>query len=289
MRKRLLFLLAVFTLLIPVCTVTASADCGPKPSTVVYINRTDFDDCVITLLAREEGNGPYRAVEEGKENPEKEDIRREAWQAFAAYEDPDGFYFWGETFIPMVNWSYYPPEVFKVAVYFPETDVLLVSQEIFERYAFESKFALDLDHVDKDQSGIVSMKLEKEVNWPAKIGEFFLRVAVTLAIELLVAFVWGYRSKRQVKVLLMVNLVTQVILNVMLSLWYIFDGPLSAMLRLMEGEIVVLIVESVSYVRRLPERSGKATGANMRAFCYALTANLLSCYLGWKILDWLAP
>lgn len=285
MRKRLLFLLAVVTLLIPVWAVTASADCAPKPSTVVYIDRTDFDDCVITLLAQEEGNGPHWAVEDGEENPEKEDIRREAWQAFADYEDPDGFHFWGETFIPMVNWSYYPPEVFKVAIYFPETDVLLVSQEIFERYAFESKFALDLDDVDQSRSGIVSMKLEKETNWPAKVGEFFLRVAVTLAIELLVACVWGYRSRRQIKMLLTVNLVTQVILNVMLSLWYIFDGPFEAMLRLMIGELVVLPVEAVFYVRRLPEGDHWLTGTKGWALCYTVAANVMSCAVGWWILE----
>lgn len=286
MKKKVLLRLMCLAVLLSCATVTAHADCAPKPSTVVYVNQTGAEQCVITLLAQEkEGAGPYCAVEPGEENPETEEIRYEAWEAFAAYEDPDGFYFWGETFTPMVNWGYYPPEVFKVALYFPEYDSLIVSQEIYERYAFQSKFSLWLTDVDCTHSGVVSMRLEKNIDWMEIIGGFLLRVVVTLAVELLVAVLWGYRSKRQMKVLLSVNLVTQVVLNALLSLWYIFDGPFDAMLRLLTGEIVVLAIESVFYVRRLPEGEHRLTASKGWALCYTIAANVLSCVIGWWILE----
>lgn len=91
----------------------------------------------------------------------------------------------------------------------------------------------------------------------------------------------GYREKRHVKVILSVNLVTQVILNVMLTIWYIFDGPMDAMIRLFLAEIVVLALESVIYGRRLRE-DGKGTG---KAVAYAVVANLSSLIAGWILIE----
>lgn len=281
MRKRVFVWLLCIALLVPVLTVTVSADCAPKPTTSIDVMESRGRQIVVTLLAQSERHGPHSTI--GKEESPEDwwddltEAEAEAWTAFRDYEDPDGFHFWGEIDWFGMDWTYYPPEVFKVAVYYPEYDALLVSEEVFERYAFHSDFRLFLDGADEPESGIVSMEVRRDYDWMEEVFGFLIRVVVTLAIELTVARFFGYSAREHMKVILLVNLVTQVGLNVLLSLWYIFDGPLDAMLRLVVAEILVLVVEVIQYRRKLPGR-GKATW-------YAIFANLSSCILGWVLID----
>lgn len=279
--KRFFAAMLCLVLLIPVLAMYASADCGPKPSTVVRVNSLGKTEYVLTLLAKDYGNGPHSTVEKEDSCPETEEIRAEAWTAFRDYQDPDGFHFWGETYIPMVNWNYYPPEVFKIAIYYPEYDTLQISDQIFERYAFHSDYTLWLTDADPTVSGVVSMRVDTDFSWGAEIGGFLLRVVLTLVVELAVALLFGYRSKGQIKTILAVNLVTQVILNVLLTLWYLLDGPLNAMLRLLLAEILVLILEAFLYARRLPGENGK----KRKAVLYAAAANILSVIVGWLLIN----
>lgn len=276
MKRRLMAMFLCLVLLVPLVTVTASADCTPKPTTKIIFHDNSGRPCIVTLLAGSRGNGPYSAVTDTDEYNGESELEAEAWNAFAAYEDPDGFCFWGYLEWAGVNWTYYPPETFKVAVYYPDDDVLLVSQEIYERYAFHSDFRLYLD--DYDQSGVVSMEMRNEMDWMEEVFGFLCRVVLTLLVELVVAFAFGYRGKQQIRTIFLVNLVTQVVLNVLLSLWYIFDGPFDAMLRIILAEIVVLVVEGIQYTRKLP-------GGKSRAVWYTVLANLASVSLGWVLMD----
>lgn len=283
MKKRMIALLLLIGLLSALC-IPVSADCAPKPVTVVYTTGRGSETVWITLLGKEwDFPGGVVGKEELKTDPQT--TKALAWNAFASYEDPDGLFFGGDLFESAGRWGYFAPDPFKVALYFPETDVLLVSEEIFERYAFQSNYSLNLDGLDKSQSGTVSMTLDGSVDWLAELLRLIPRILITFGIEILVALVWGYRSRRQIKLLLMVNLVTQLGLNVMLSLWYVFDGPFDAMLMLMQGEAVVLVVESIFYIRRLPDKTERITGMKAWAFYYTVLANLLSCYFGFQILE----
>lgn len=279
-KKRWIVCLLCLALLLPMLTVTASADCAPKPSTSVDV--ISNQQIIVTLLAQEEGSGPHWAI--GKEEEPEDwwdeltDDEARAWEAFRDYEDPDGFHFWGELDWHGIDWNYYPPEVFKIAVYYPEHDIVVVSRESYERYAFHSDFRVWLDVTDLSQNQIVSMDLRKDFDWMEEVWGFACRVVLTLLAELAVALLFGYRGKGAVKTIVLVNLVTQVGLNVLLSLWYIFDGPFDAMLRLAVAEIVVLTVEGILYSRKLP-------GKRSKAVLYAIAANLASCALGWWMLD----
>lgn len=281
MRKRIFAWLLCLALLIPLTTVTAYADCAPKPTTSVDVITNQ--QIIVTLLAQEKRYGPNSAI--GKEEEPEDwyeeltDDEARAWEAFRDYEDPDGFSFWGELEWHGIDWNYYPPEVFKIAVYYPAYDIVVVSQQTFERYAFHSDFRVWLDVMDFSQNQIVSMDLQKDFDWMEEIWEFLCRVVLTVVVELVIALVFGYRKKKQILTVFLVNLVTQVGLNVLLSLWYFFDGPFDAMLRLILAEIVVVTVESIFYVRKLGrERKGLAVG-------YAVVANLTSVMLGWVMID----
>ena len=283
MKKRVISLILMVLLLLPVLTVTVSADMGPKPGTTITVRPGGGEYAIVTLLAREESNGPPWTIGPDEEPSSRiaEDVRlAQAWYAFRDYRDPDGYHFWGEIYEGSVTWGYFPPENFKIAVYYPEYGILWVSEDSYERYAFDSDFRLNLPAVGAGaQSGEVDMVLKKTSNLGSELAGFLFRVLLTLAIELAVARVFGLTEPGQKKLILRVNLLTQVGLNLLLWGWYYFSGPLVAMMRLILAEIVVLVVESAIYLRklRLDESRGKILG-------YTILANLASVTLGFLFL-----
>ncbi len=255
-----------------------SADCAPKPTTSVRAMTQDGSQAIVTLLGPNGSYGPHGTV--GPEDTPPSYIApelHEAWYAFRDAQDPDGYTFWGELDWFDLHWNYYPPEQFKVAVYYPQYGTVHISREAYSRYAFHSDFRLWLD-ADRTQSGVVDMELKTDFDWMEELWGFLCRVVLTLLVELALAWVLGYRSLENAKAILLVNLVTQVGLNVLLTLWYIFSGPANAMMQLLVAEIVVMGVEALLYCRKLP-------GSNGKAIVYALAANLASVSLGWIMLD----
>lgn len=283
MKKRFLSALLTLVLLIPMLAVTVRADTGPKPSTAITVHGGGGERMVLTLLGGADQWGPHTRVEPGDEPEDwmiSNELQEEAWYAFRDYQDPDGFYFWGEVWESGVSWNYWPPEVFKVAVYYPDYDVLWVSQDFFERYAFRSEYRLILPAVGENaQSGILDLDLKKETDMAAEAFGLLVRIALTIAVELSLALVFGFRSKAQRGLILRVNLVTQLGLNGLLWAWYFFDGPLMAMLRLVLAELVVLTVETVIYLRRLREGAGAG-----RTVLYTICANMASVLIGFLLL-----
>lgn len=284
MKKRILSLILVVLILLPLVAVTASADCGPKPSTVITVHTGGGERCVVTLLAEKERWGISDTVEPDETPADwmvKNKIQEEAWYAFRDYRDPDGFHFWGNVFEGNVAWGYMPPEVFKIAVYYPDYDILWVSEDRYERYAFHSDFRLNLPALGTGaQSGEVDMVVKKSSDLAAELAGFLIRVVLTLAVELALARLFGFDEKRQQKVILRVNLITQVGLNLLLWVWYFFDGPIMAILRLAAAELVVLIAESVAYLRLL-----RSDGSRARILGYTILANLASVMLGFLFLN----
>ena len=283
MKKRVISLILMVLLLLPVLAVTVSADMGPKPGTSITVRPGGGEYAIVTLLAQEEGNGPHWTIgpdEEPSSRIARDERLAQAWYAFRDYRDPDGYHFWGEIYEGSVTWGYFPPENFKIAVYYPEYGILWVSEDTYERYAFDSDFRLNLPAVGAGaQSGEVDMVLKKTSNLGSELAGFLFRVLLTLAMELAVARVFGLTEPGQKKLILRVNLLTQVGLNLLLWSWYYFDGPLAAMVRLILAEIVVLVVEGAIYLRklRLDESRGKILG-------YTILANLASVTLGFLFL-----
>jgi len=106
----------------------------------------------------------------------------------------------------------------------------------------------------------------------------FLRVLLTLLIEGLIFFAFGFRSKHSWIVFLIINLLTQGMLNLSIS------GPILGsywMIAFVFWELVILIAEMTAFPLILKEhRKG-------RAAAYAFTANLASLVLGGMLLSFL--
>lgn len=283
MKNRILAALLALVLMIPMLAVTASADCGPKPSTVLTVHGGGGERMVLTLLGEQESYGPNWRIEPDSE-PESymvsNDVQEEAWYAFRDYQDPDGFCFWGEVWENSVSWTYWPPEVFKIAVYYPDYDVLLVSEDTYERYAFHSDYRLTLPVLGEEpESGTLDMVLKKESDIAQEIAGLILRIVLTIVVELSLAGVFGFRSRNQQRTILRVNLITQLGLNVLLWAWYYFDGPLEAMLRLAVAELIVLIAEAALYLRLLRQEE-----SSVRTVLYTICANVVSVLIGFLLL-----
>ena len=274
---RLLVLLALLLAM----TGTAFADMGPKPS--VRISFTGTEEALYgTLLSGQSSTGPASAYDKFELKTMLQDNRQvigpeaeKIWQAFQDYAEADDFYFlqcwWSCSESGKLNWTYYPPETFKLLLYYPETGVYRVSP-VTERYAFDSYFTVDL-------SGEGVLTLEQSYDYGPEIVSFLIRAALTILLELAVAWLFGYREKRQFAFLIVMNVVTQISLNLCLSLTAYHQGSLAFMASYLLGEVLVTAVEAFFYVRVLPRYSERKKSRGL-AVSYALASNILSFAVG---------
>lgn len=155
--KRMVLMVLCAVLVTMLFPVTASADVGPKPSIRITFENIGYEPCYATLLSKHEINGPWWAWDGDKENVdniEKPKTYREvdgAWRAFVKYEDKDGYYFLQETWLISeeneIEWTYYPPNPFKILLYYPETDTYAVSS-IYGCYTLHTQYIVDMAGID---------------------------------------------------------------------------------------------------------------------------------------------
>jgi len=99
-----------------------------------------------------------------------------------------------------------------------------------------------------------------------------LRVILTLIIEAIVFFLFGFRKKRSWTIFLIVNLITQGVLNILLNT----STPINSYLiiGLLFGEIIILILELIAFLVLINEQS------KLKTAIYVVVANLLSLVVG---------
>ena len=277
-----LLLCLILTAALP---TSASADMGPKPSVRIEFKNLGDEPCWGTLLSEHEASGPA-AVWDGTEenaytlenNPYSDYLPRGIWEAFVEYEDVDGYHFlqtgWPVSESGEIAWTYYPPSSFKILLYYPETGAF-ASSGIYERYAFDSYYAVDMAGL----SAGGSLEAVRSYDYGREIPSLLARVVITVAIEILVALPFGFRERRQLRTLLVVNLVTQAGLNVLLNIAGYKSGPMAAAAYYALLELAVFAVEALLYRRLLSRASG---GRRSGWYCaaYAFAANLASFLAG---------
>ena len=269
--------------------ISVQADMGPKPAVDITLKNLD-QECYITLLSKHENNGPYRAYTDG-ENPLEgkeyysSEIPDDIYLKFINYHDNDNYYFLQviSKLTPGNNnfrWGYYPPEPFKILIYFEETDTFITSG-IMERYAFKSYYEIDMNKnlVDGSLDIFELNGLSRNYNYIGEILSLLVRIVLTIAIELLIALLFMIKSKKLFVKVAIVNVVTQVILNIILNINYFNNGALSYMLLYIPLELLVIIIEAIAFtiIFRKQEELKYPT---LIAISYAVIANLLSYGLG---------
>jgi len=266
----------------------AYADVGPKPSVVIDFQGLENERYYVTLLSEIPSTGPYRAIEAYPGNPRfsEDEADYGIWKAYAAYQDPDDYYFLQYfqdcTDTSRFTWGYYPPPKFKILIYFPDQDRFLASNEAYERYAFDSYYtaavpAPGTQGLEPDANGITVVR---SYDYTREIQSFAVRTAATVAIEILVALLFGLRRKSILLYILVINIVTQSILNLALNLTLYYYGGLMFILNYIWMEILVFAVEAAAYAIGFKKIYAGAGIRKWIAPVYALSANGISFMAG---------
>lgn len=319
--------LLTFVLLAPAFLRTepmkASADTGPKPSVSVTFENMGDELCYGTLLSKTPSTGPAEAwdgTEDGKYffNGADETV----WRAFVEFKDEDGFYFlqwfWRADEKKTLNWRYYPPQTFKILLYYPDratesgaadnsaggatrdsktsaaSGAFCVS-DVLKRYAFHSYYFVDMRNVQSETIGtIAKISATQGYDYSAEILGFFVRFIITLGVETLLALAFGLRTKRAFLTVLAANGATQVALNILLNVQMHFNNVYGVLPLYFFAELFVFVAEAALYCFILGKRKnggengsadengGKAAIAysKKRLILYAFTANLVSFCIG---------
>lgn len=278
-RKRIAALLLTL-LLFCAAALPVFADIGPKPSVTVHCRQLPGGPCYATLLSRQTSTGPYR-FEPEKTAPDEWQIRHDpatetlVWQAFRGYQDPDG-YFFIEWFQKLEEgrccWNYYPPQQFKVLLYFPQSGQFAVSG-ICERYAFHSCFTVCPAAQQPTQ-----LTVQKSYDYSWELISLAVRILLTIGLELALALLFGWRSGKALRWIMGVNLVTQIGLNLALNLINYRSGPWAFVFWYLVLELAVFVAEALIYARVLPTR--KENGKKAHPVLYAAAANTISFAAG---------
>ena len=282
-RSLLTALLVGVLFLTALLTLPAHADSGPKPSVRVTFENMGSEVCYGTLLSEKPSTGPFSAWNGNADElyTYLDDLPDDVWLAFTYYEDADGFYFlqnavWQVDKSKELLWSYYPPERFKVLLYYPETGRFAVSA-VCERYAFDSYFTVDIAKTDA-----AVLNVRRSYQWQHEVLSLIARIAVTIAVELLIALLFGFRSKKELLLILLVNVVTQIVLNVLLNVINFNAGLFGFIIGYVLLEFAIIVLEAVIYSTRLRKLSDKARPVWLYAL-YALAANVASFAAGMAI------
>lgn len=311
MKKRLCSLLALLIAAMLLCCI-AMADTGPKPSAAFTLTGMPDEDYYVTMLSEIDQYGPHHTYTEGEEIPGwvlsggVEDPAYPIWQKFVDYTDADGYYFLCDLFTQQhgdaeFGWTYYPPERFKLLLYFPESDIFLCST-VTERYAFDSVYRLDLGGKSPaeiaaltltdpngdplpsgrdDETAIGEVTLDKSDGTHQQIIGFLGRLAITLIVELILAWGWKYRRGSQLLFIGVVNLITQCALNAALLYWGAQQNSRGFIIFwYVLLELAVTGIEAACYAGLLPGIDRRDAGTRRRAALYALIANVLSFLAG---------
>lgn len=290
------FLCMAMTLLL-FTPATANADMGPKPSVRILFENMGDEPCYGTLLSERQSTGPASAWDGNEEHgwyKENENYSwatfdYETWKAFVEYEDPDGYYFlqegWDVGATKEIAWTYYPPSPFKILLYFPETGTF-VSSGIYERYAFDTYYTVDMNGVhigsveyNEELSTNERLEAYRSYNYRVEVTALIGRILATIAIEMVVALLFGFRERKQLLLLIGVNTATQVILNVLLNIINYNSGQMAFVFFYVLFELVVFGLEAVAYCLWM-NRLSKKVREKWFYVLYAFFANGVSFVVG---------
>ena len=305
MKKFFKIFLAIFITLLSFSfiNVKTSADTGPKPYVSVTI-QGDTKGMYMTLLSAQSQSGPFST------NRNDAVVDNEINSKFGGYEDKDFFCYlnyYSSIEGGSYKWVYYPPYRFKFLIYDSVNDRFITDDVINERYAFGSTYIITLNNdiltaskdypnsvgeepwiISPTTTGEAPFDVKKNESLFAPIMNFFVRLIICLAIEICVALLFKFR-KLELVVILLANLVTQIALNVFLSIYIFNHGyqPIMVILTYMFSEIAILLIECIAYIifiKLLDRKRGYVEKSNLRIILYTLTANVASLVLGYLIL-----
>ena len=107
-----------------------------------------------------------------------------------------------------------------------------------------------------------------------RLLNFFLRLTYTVAVEVVIAFLFGYRKKNEILFIMAVNSITQFGLNLFLSFSDCLLDSLAWGLLFPLLELAIIVGEAIAYVHYVESHARK------RAVLYAIAANVITLLSG---------
>lgn len=278
MKRKLSQLIIVFLCMVMLFPIGVNADTGPKPSVRIKFENMGDELCYGTLLAKEESTGPASAWDGKEDNINLSFVDRDIWEAFVNYEDSDGYYFlqwaWIVSDTKELSWTYYPPNEFKVLLYYPETNTFMVS-DVCKRYAFDTYYTVDMDGIeigsikyDENLSSNQRLEAFKSYEFKNEVKALGCRMLITVVVEVLIGLLFKFRNK-ELLYILFINVITQIILNVLLNIYTGF-GYYFVYLSL---ELLVFVIEAIFYCLMFKKKK-------WHCVLYSVVANVSSFVIG---------
>ncbi|TVP85264.1 MAG: hypothetical protein EA375_05030 [Acholeplasmataceae bacterium] len=170
-------------------------------------------------------------------------------------------------------YTYVPPREFKIIMVFE--DGTYVTSPVVVTRLFQTRLVYDLTDVDLATDFTAAGTVTELVPVAGMTTDFLLRVILTIGIEILILFAFGYRLKSSYRLVILTNVVTQVTLTIFMFVMHWWYAPFfGEIFVLIIGEIFILAIELYVYIKWLKEQSKR------RASVYAVVANLASFLIG---------
>ena len=282
---RLICLLICTLVISTLLPITASADTGPKPSVRITFENMGDELCYGTLLSKNPSTGPNSAWDGDEDHIDNDLIDLDIWRAFVDYEDADGYYFlqiaWQVNEKKELAWTYYPPDSFKILLYYPETDQYAVSG-ICDRYAFDTYYTVDMAgadigsvEYDENRSNNDRLNAQKSYQYKQELLSLVARILITVAVEMGIALLFGFRGRGALLLLVGVNTATQIILNVLLNVINFRSGSWAFVAWYIMLELAVFAIEAALYTACMKKLTGEEKPVWFYG-AYSLVANGIS-------------
>ena len=297
MKFKKLLLLVIVSIFGLMSFYSVKADMGPHPTSLITI--TDIQEPYHFDLLVDEGHRlKTLSNDEIEQQIEYNYYDETIPSVLNGFQDSDGYVSYTlYSYIPHVitqmddNPNQYrigyfsAPDSFKIILVLND-DTILISK-LVNKKCFDAHFTYDLSGVD--WNSLESGKVYEDVGELHEVipvfemsVELVISIIITIAIELFVLFLFGYRDNKSFKLVFLVNLFTQTVLSVFVVITGHFWIPLfGTFVVIFFGEILVFIIEIIAFALLLKEKS-KSTAVG-----YAIAANLVSAIVGffaWELL-----
>ncbi|MGN0796863.1 MAG: hypothetical protein ACI4M5_01515 [Christensenellales bacterium] len=271
-------LLAILLISIILSMPIAVADMGPKPQATFDIVGTENLGNFHLIVFYDHGNYNENFVDD-------EDTSYEILNSYT-YPDLDKkLIYKNQSGDLHIVYSYYAPEKY-VFMFVSEDYSKAVKTQVIERKYFEGFYTIDLQGISWDECEDVQVVVECEdiqvvgecktdYKWWYTIVSTLARMLATVAIECLIALIF-IRSKKDFAFIAIVNLISNFLLNLILSLIDFFSGYQLFLycLAYVFFEVVVIIAEAIAYCKKMPHI------AKYKLILYAIFANFISYAVG---------
>ena len=294
LKKALIFLfsfLALFAVIlsIPSKPETVHADTGPKPDFQITIKNLEKSDYIIGFGINHDVWAYHRAYvpDEISGKDYELDNVESLNKLYYNVKLPEGWKLvdisknYKNTTEIVVKSGYMWPSDFILIIY-NELNAKYYLTEETKTYEFHSYFSFDMKNYKNEDIVLAKpIVLDKTYEWGKEVLGFFARLLVTLAIELGLAWFFMF-NKKSMLIIAITNAITQVGLNVGLTLFGHFHGQQPMLFPVyMLIEAGIMLVEAIVF-KKFCKRGKDQT--NFLVITYTILANILSFVFG--ILLW---